>query len=126
MRHASPRRKRGAGRVERSRLPNKDATLKIADCDIFAIFGKIAPNGGGLERNEERMNYSLEDLKSELAAMEPGEETCVAYGQYALLFPPGEPDQGARNAAVAFAKASGCTVSNRRDDNLVCFARPAK
>ena len=39
------------------------------------------------------MNYSLEDLKSELAAMEPGEETCVAYGQYALLFPPGEPDR---------------------------------
>jgi len=98
----------------------------MADCDIFAIFGKIAPNGGGLERNEERMNYSLEDLKSELAAMEPGEETCVAYGQYALLFPPGEPDQDARNAAVAFAKANGCTVSNRRDDNLVCFVRPAK
>ena len=126
MRHASPRRKRGADRVERSRLPNNDATLKIADCDIFAIFGRIAPNRGGLERNEERMNYSLEDLKSELAAMEPGEETCVAYGQYALLFPPGEPDQGARNAAVAFAKADDCTVSNRRDDNLVCFVRPAK
>jgi hypothetical protein len=43
LRHASPRRKRGAGRVDRSRLPNKDATPKIADCDIFAIFGKIAP-----------------------------------------------------------------------------------
>jgi hypothetical protein len=71
LRHASPRRKRGAGRVERSRLPNKDATLKMADCDIFAIFRKIAPNEGGLERNEERMNYSLEDLKSELATMEP-------------------------------------------------------
>jgi hypothetical protein len=98
----------------------------MADCDIFAIFRKIAPNEGGLERNEERMNYSLEDLKSELAAMEPGEETCVASGQYALLFPPGEPDQDARNAAVAFAKANGCTVSNRRDDNLVCFVRPAK
>ena len=58
----------------------------MADCDIFAILRKIAPNGGAPERNEERMNYSLEDLKSELAAMEPGEETCVAYGQYALLF----------------------------------------
>jgi hypothetical protein len=43
----------------------------MADCDIFAIFRKIAPNEGGLERNEERMNYSLEDLKSELATMEP-------------------------------------------------------
>jgi hypothetical protein len=65
-------------------------------------------------------------LRTDRAAMEPGEETCVAYGQHALLFPPGEPDQGARNAAVAFAKANGCTISNRRDDNLVCFVRPAK
>jgi hypothetical protein len=37
------------------------------------------------------MDYTLDDLKAELAATEPGEETCVAYGQYALLFPPGEP-----------------------------------
>jgi hypothetical protein len=72
------------------------------------------------------MTYTLEDLNAELAAMEPGEETCVAYGQYALLFPPGEPDQDARLAAAAFAKANGCTTSNRLNDNLVCFVKPSK
>lgn len=70
------------------------------------------------------MDYTLDDLKAELAATEPGEETCVAYGQYALLFPPGEPDQGARLAAAAFAMANGCTISKRPDDNLVCFVKP--
>jgi hypothetical protein len=69
------------------------------------------------------MDYTPDDLKTELAAQEPGEETCVAYGLYALLFPPGEPDQGARNAAVAFATANGCTISNRKDDNFVCFRK---
>jgi hypothetical protein len=72
------------------------------------------------------MDYTLDDLKTELAAQEPGEETCVAYGQYALLFPPGKPDQGARNAAVTFAKANGRTINNRKDDNFVCFVKPAK
>jgi hypothetical protein len=80
----------------------------------------------GPEGNGERMKYTLDDLKAELAAMEPGEETCVAYGQYALLFPPGEPDQRARLAAAEFAKANGCTTSNRPDDNFVCFVKPAK
>ena len=46
----------------------------------------------GRERTGKRMDYTLDDLKAELAATKPGEETCVAYGQYALLFPPGEPD----------------------------------
>jgi hypothetical protein len=33
---------------------------------------------------------------------------------------------GACNAAVAFAKANGCTISTRLNDNLVCFVKPAK
>jgi hypothetical protein len=78
----------------------------------------------GRERTGKRMDYTLDDLKAELAATKPGEETCVAYGQYALLFPPGEPDQGARLAAAAFAKANGCTISNRPYDILVCFVKP--
>jgi hypothetical protein len=72
------------------------------------------------------MTYTLDDLEAELAAQEPGEETCVSLGQYALFFPPGEPDQGARLTAAAFAKANGCTISSWPDDNLVCFVKPAK
>jgi hypothetical protein len=107
-----------------SRLFNNEATAKSPHRDIFAMVGNAATRCGR-ERNGERMDYTLDDLKAELAATEPGEETCVAYGQYALLFPPGEPDQGARLAAAAFAKANGCTISNRPDDNLVCFVKPA-
>jgi hypothetical protein len=107
-----------------SRLFNNEATAKSPHRDIFAIVGEEATTRL-IRKKWQLMDYTLDDLKAELAATEPGEETCVAYGQYALLFPPGEPDQGARLAAAAFAKANGCTISNRPDDNLVCFVKPA-
>ena len=122
-RPSRPRKRDGHSLVQ-SRLFNNEATAKSPHRDIFAMVGNAATRCGR-ERNGERMDYTLDDLKAELAATEPGEETCVAYGQYALLFPPGEPDQGTRLAAAAFAKANGCTISNRPDDNLVCFVKPA-
>jgi hypothetical protein len=63
------------------------------------------------------------DLQKELMALQPGDATCIPYDVYSDLFPPGEPDQGARGRAVVFARHNACTIDNRPTDQIVCFVK---
>ena len=51
-----------------------------------------------------------EVLKSYLEDMPVGHVFDLTYGQFAGLFPPGEPDPFARSALRAFARECGCDV----------------
>jgi len=42
---------------------------------------------------------------------------------YAVLFPPGEPDDGARVAAFGFAREHGCVMENQPRAQQVVFTR---
>jgi hypothetical protein len=69
------------------------------------------------------MNFTLADLQAELKALAPGAACCIHHDTFAGLFPSGEPDDNARKAAFDFAKANGCTISNRPSENLLCFVK---
>lgn len=47
-------------------------------------------------------------LKSYLVDMPSGHVFDLSYGQFAEIFPPGEPDPFARSALRAFANECGC------------------
>jgi hypothetical protein len=68
---------------------------------------------------------TLEEFKATLTALPPGKAAHVPYEIYEAFFPPGEPDQGAREAAYNFAKACGCIIDNRAKDREVLFVKPA-
>jgi hypothetical protein len=70
-----------------------------------------------------RVNTGNLDLQKELMALQPGDATCIPYDVYSDLFPPGEPDQGARGRAVVFARHNACTIDNRPTDQIVCFVK---
>jgi hypothetical protein len=70
------------------------------------------------------MAYTLQDLANEIAAAPAGGAVGVGYDVYEELFPPGEPDQGARAKAWEFAKANGCAVNNRPTERTVFFVKP--
>lgn len=69
------------------------------------------------------MAFELKDLKSELDALSPGDATGIPYDVYADIFPPGEPDDGARGRALVFARACGCTIDNKPADEIVYFVK---
>ncbi len=62
-----------------------------------------------------------DELKDQLANLEPGQRIVVPYDIYELLFPPGEPDQDARAACWAFAKQMACSIYNVSEDQTVWF-----
>lgn len=64
---------------------------------------------------------TLDDLDKILGELEPGKGARVPYDVYGLLFPPGEPDDGARGRAKNFANARNVKIDNRADDNAVWF-----
>jgi hypothetical protein len=68
---------------------------------------------------------TLEEFKTTLTNLQPGKAADVPYEIYDTLFPPGEPDQGAREKAYNFAKACGCVIDNRPKDREVLFVKPA-
>ncbi len=68
---------------------------------------------------------TLDDFSDTLREVEPGKGARVPYEIYAMLFPPGEPDQRARGAAANFAKAHKCKIENRPDDGAVWFYKDA-
>jgi hypothetical protein len=51
-----------------------------------------------------------DDLKKVFLSLKPGERSGLHYDEYALLFPPGERDDDARRACLAFAASVGCTI----------------
>jgi hypothetical protein len=67
---------------------------------------------------------TLDELKEMLRELTPGKAAQVPYEIYEGIFPPGEPDQGARGRAYEFAKANGCVIDNRPGIREVLFVRP--
>lgn len=66
---------------------------------------------------------TLDELRTELVALRWDHAIGIPYDVFALLFPPGEPDEGAHERAYKFAKESGCTISNHQAEKIVFFIR---
>jgi hypothetical protein len=75
--------------------------------------------------HQENLAMNLEELDVILRDLQPGQGARVPYDVYELLFPPGEPDDGARGRAYRFARERGVRIDNRPDDNSVWFYREA-
>jgi hypothetical protein len=65
---------------------------------------------------------AAEDMLRHVA---PGQAFHVPYEVFADLFPPGLPDDGAKEAARRWAQAKGLEIENRPDRAEVLFVRPA-
>jgi hypothetical protein len=68
---------------------------------------------------------TLDDLRTQLQALAPGKMAGIHHDVYADLFPPGEPDERAREACSNFAKALGCRIENKPAEQTVWFVRDA-
>ena len=55
---------------------------------------------------------TLDDLHDLMCGLSVGQTCSLHLDVYQLLFPPGEPDSGARAKAHKFAKAHGCEINN--------------
>lgn len=55
---------------------------------------------------------TLAELHDLLCGLPVGQTCTLPLNVYELLFPPGEPDQGARLWAGEFARARGCEIRN--------------
>jgi len=59
------------------------------------------------------------ELKSQLRALSSGEELGLSFDVYADMFPPGEPDENARQACYAVAKRCGCKIEVKVNDRHI-------
>jgi hypothetical protein len=66
---------------------------------------------------------SLALLAERLGKLSVGERAALPYSVYGLLFPPGEPDEGARVAAFIFARDHGCVIENQPGAQQVVFTK---
>jgi hypothetical protein len=66
---------------------------------------------------------TLDELRTELATLPWDHAIGVPYDVFALLFPPGEPDERARESAYKFAQENGCTISNHQAEKIVFFIK---
>lgn len=66
---------------------------------------------------------SLALLSERLRNLSVGQRTALPYSVYGQLFPPGEPDDGARVAAFAFAREHGCVIENQPGARQVVFTK---
>ena len=62
-------------------------------------------------------------LSERLRSLSVGQRAALPYSVYAVLFPPGEPDDGARVAAFVFAREQGCVMENQPPAQQVVFTR---
>jgi hypothetical protein len=67
---------------------------------------------------------TLNDLKTGLGILKPGQMLSMSYAVYELVFPPGEPDELARTRAYALAEEYGCTIKNLPSEKRVLFLKP--
>jgi hypothetical protein len=65
---------------------------------------------------------TLDDLRTGLAILKPGQMLSMSYAVYELIFPPGEPDELARTRAWALVEEYGCTIKNLPSEKRVCFS----
>lgn len=66
---------------------------------------------------------TLAHLSERLQSLAVGQRTALPYSVYAVLFPPGEPDEGARVLAFRFAGEHGCVIENQPRALQVVFTR---
>jgi hypothetical protein len=66
---------------------------------------------------------TLAHLSERLQSLAVGQRTALPYSVYAVLFPPGEPDEGARVAAFGFAREHGCVIENQPRALQVVFTK---
>jgi hypothetical protein len=55
---------------------------------------------------------NLKEFSDLLCSLPVGQSATLPLSVYELLFPPGEPDQGARTGAAGFARQHGCEINN--------------
>jgi hypothetical protein len=67
---------------------------------------------------------TLDDLRTGLGILKPGQMLSVSYAVYELIFPPGQPDELARTRAWALAEEYGCTIKNLPSEKRVLFLKP--
>jgi len=67
---------------------------------------------------------TLDDLKTGLGILKPGQMLSMSYAVYELIFPPGEPDELARTRAWACAEEYGCAIKNLPSEKRVLFLKP--
>jgi hypothetical protein len=70
-----------------------------------------------------RISMTLAEFGDLLSALPVGQTGTLPYSVYAVFFPPGEPDQGARMRAFDFARAHGCEIENRPSAQQVVFIK---
>lgn len=66
---------------------------------------------------------TLDEFGAALTSLPPGKAAHVPYDIYEILFPPGEPDDGARGRAYDFAKHHSCIIENRPRSREVLFVK---
>jgi hypothetical protein len=65
----------------------------------------------------------LADFHEELCGLQVGQFFVLPYDIYEPLFPPGEPDDGARERALNFARSHGCVIDNNSTVREVRFVK---
>ncbi len=68
---------------------------------------------------------TLEELRNQLVAMPKGKYAAIDYAYFAVLFPPGEPDEKARELCYGFAKSVGCRIENKPEAEQLWFVKDA-
>ncbi len=71
------------------------------------------------------MYMTKNELHEKLSAMSLGQYASINYDLYEELFPPGEPDERARESCYNFAKELGCRIENKIDLKEVWFVKDA-
>ncbi|MZR14238.1 hypothetical protein GQE99_14540 [Maritimibacter sp. DP07] len=66
---------------------------------------------------------TLDEFGRILGGLEPGQGAFMRHSSYEMLFPPGEPDQGARERAYKFAREHGCKIDNSSEQKFIWFYR---
>jgi hypothetical protein len=86
---------------------------------VIRAMGDLA----GAEQLATAMPNNLASLRDEITACSPGGTVVISYQQYGELFPPGEPDIGAREKARTFATEAGCWFVIRPREAVVAFVK---
>lgn len=66
---------------------------------------------------------TLPELESQLNALRSQEKLGLPYDLYADIFPPGEPDENARQACYALAKRCNCRIFRDADQRTISFQK---
>jgi hypothetical protein len=68
---------------------------------------------------------TLDEFSIELQEVKPGQYAQLHHDVYTELFPPGEPDQSARERCAKFAKERGFRIENKPAHKVIWFIRDA-